>query len=217
MVLSSLYTIVILKLDGLQTKCVQRSCSVTLKLTGNLTAMGSKRPKAFDDFQTRQWQLKYMHIDGYPMQESPNDLPLSIHDRNQSRTNLNPRLDNLLILTRLQPLNHLLRVKVRPNRILGEVRTPEKLVRFLHRVEVINLRLDIISIRVMVVNARRPSMVDAPVRLDAIFQSLAICQHQVGEGAEGECEVEEACCVRVSRPRAWETDEGDAVVLFVVC
>lgn len=85
----------------------------------------------------------------------PNNLPLLIKDRHSPRPNLNSLLNSLLILARLQPPNQLLRVKVRPDRILDKGWATYKSIDLVYVVEILTLRLDVVSVRVMVVDAGR--------------------------------------------------------------
>lgn len=137
--------------------------------------------------------------------------------RQPPRANFDPLLEQLLILPRLEPADQLLRVKVRPDRILPKERPRHERRRLLHRIEVINLRLELIPIRVLVVDGRRRPMVNAPHGFDAQRFPLLICQRQIREALVREGDMLESGARTDLGPRSGNRDQCDAVVLVVVC
>jgi hypothetical protein len=59
-------------------------------------------------------------------------------------------------------------------------------------------------------------MVNAPIWLYAMGETLTVCKGKVRERVECEREVEEASCVWIFGNSARQAGDGDAVVLFVL-
>ena len=121
-----------------------------------------------------------------------------------------------LLLAPPQGRDQLLGVKVGADRVLAKVGAPHKGRGLIHRVKVINLRLQHVPVRVLVVDAGRRPVIHAPHGIDAEGFALPVRQREVGQGAEREGDVLQAAAVGDLGRRAWDPDQGDSVVLFVV-
>lgn len=121
-----------------------------------------------------------------------------------------------MILPRCQSLDQLLRVEIRPYRILSKVRRSHELVRLVICVKVVHLCLDLVPIRVLVVDTRSRPVIYAPAGLDT--QSLALCvrQHQIVQRVECERRMMETTRLDHLLGCAGQSDDGNAMMFIVV-
>ena len=133
-----------------------------------------------------------------------------------SRPYLNPPLDTFLTFAALNSPHEVFRLKIRPDRVLREALALHEVTRLLNGVEVVDLSLQAIAVWVAVVDAHRRPVVHAPVRQHAFGLALLVCQDEVAERGEGESDVLQAGRSGNLWAGAWDGDDGDAVVLFVV-
>jgi hypothetical protein len=129
--------------------------------------------------------------------------------------NIDTLLDHLWIRPIRQHLDQLLRDEVDADGILI-VAMPVHVLVCAFGVEVVDLRLDLVPVRVEVVHTRGRSVVDTPAGQDVVLLPLRIRLQQFWQCFERECHVPQAggrgifgCCARYS-------GYSDAVVLVVV-
>ena len=130
--------------------------------------------------------------------------------------NLNSLLQLHLILSCIQPLDQVLRVKISTDRVLGELRGFHKDKLFLYSVEVIDLVLDSVSVGVEIVHARGGPVVDGPDWVDPFGVTLGISAHEVGKGGVGEADMTQTARVGVFIFQIGHVSDGDTVVFLVV-
>ena len=103
--------------------------------------------------------------------------------------NLRPLRQILHTLSRFQPPYVLLRVKVHPDGILAKRFTAHELIGCLHRGEIVELRLQHVAVRVVVVEGGGGAVVRAPYGKDVVSFALAVREEEGFHGGEGEGDV----------------------------
>ena len=103
--------------------------------------------------------------------------------------NLRPLRQILHTLSRFQPPYILLRVKVHPDGILAKRFTAHELVGCLHRGEIVELRLQHVAVRVVVVEGGGGAVVRAPDWENTMGFALAVGEEERFHGGEGEGDV----------------------------
>lgn len=133
--------------------------------------------------------------------------------------NIRPLFDRPVILPTPYSLYKLLRMKIRPHRILMKLLLPHERNRLLDCIEVINLSLDHVSIRINIVHARRRTVIHNPDRPNAHLLLLLVGISELAERLIPECGVAQtddwtAVCGTRDGVFAW--CDADAMVLFIV-
>lgn len=120
-----------------------------------------------------------------------------------------------MILAGLQPLHEILRIEIGPDRIFSKQIARHEGVSLVIRVKIVDLRLDRVSIGVLVVHTDSRPVVGAPRRLHAQCLALQISLRKVIKGVEAKGDMLEAR--RGGHPWAGvgDFDYGNAVVLVI--
>lgn len=82
--------------------------------------------------------------------------------------------------------------------------------------KIVDLSLNHVTLRILIVDARGWSMINTPGWLDTGLESLSIRQQEVGQGREAKCNMLESAGLRILGLCAFDLHNGNAVMLFVI-
>src|SRR3546814_14457475 len=107
-------------------------------------------------------------------------------DVRSSDLHVRPALQILLRLTGAKTAQKLVRVELDADRVLGKCLGVKEGGRILDLVVIVDLQLDLVTVRIGIIHRRRRSVIDREDRPYALVTSAFVGRHQVGKSRVGE-------------------------------